>query len=312
MTKAYRLRESEAFSIASEKAATKGLRVVSWGPKGFEGHRSTLLAECAEHGQVSLNMDALRHQDSGCPKCGKRRAGDLHKRPRSEVEDLISLACVKTEQEYLGFSQPYINGRTLVKIRCPSHGVRHISVNAALGARRCPRCVKAEQRSPSYRTEEVASRLARRILALAGLEFLGWETTYKQNRSYLLFRCPQHGEFRKSLLKLQQGGRCPGCAKGGFDPSRTGYVYLIKSVDGAFIKVGITNSTNRRFCDLVRATPFPIFPYGALAFQNGRQAQKLEKHLLRKYERAGLAGFDGATEWLKASPELINEFLARI
>ena len=312
MGKIYRTRESDARAIAVGKLAEKSLRFIAWGPRGFEGYRSALLAECEAHGQVSISLDALRHQGSGCPKCGKRSAGDIFKRPVAEVEGLIFSACLKTGQAYLGFVQPYANGRTLVRIACPTHGVRHISVNAAIGGRRCPRCVKAEQVSSKTRTKQEAERLARRLLGLSGLEFLGWETAYKQNRSYLMFRCARHGDFRKTLLKLSQGGGCPGCAKGGFDPSRTGYVYLIKSADGAFMKVGITNSARRRIADLTRATPFPVFPFGLLEFKNGRDAQKLERQLLKKHENAGLSGFDGATEWLKASPEVAKEFLDRL
>ena len=41
----------------------------------------------------------------------------------------------------------------------------------------------------------------------------------------------------------------------------------------------------------------------------GEEAAAIEKYYHNKYESAGLYGFDGATEWLKYSTELMNEIM---
>jgi len=41
---------------------------------------------------------------------------------------------------------------------------------------------------------------------------------------------------------------------------------------------------------------------------SGEKISNLERMFHKKYESAGFSGFDGATEWLKFSPELLEEF----
>ncbi|UVX30154.1 endonuclease [Klebsiella phage VLCpiS13c] len=102
------------------------------------------------------------------------------------------------------------------------------------------------------------------------------------------------------------GKGCSGCARYGFDYKMDGFVYFLMG-DGV-IKVGITNDIRQRISRLSRRTPFE-FSLIAKIKTAGEEAAKIEKYYHRKYESAGLSGFDGATEWLEYSPELMNEIM---
>ena len=62
-----------------------------------------------------------------------------------------------------------------------------------------------------------------------------------------------------------------------------------------------------RFKQLTKSTPFSFNVIEMITSKDGRIARDLESHFHRKYEGAGLSGFDGATEWLTFSPSLLNE-----
>lgn len=75
-----------------------------------------------------------------------------------------------------------------------------------------------------------------------------------------------------------------------------------------FIKVGITKSLNRRLKELKTATPFEfsLFKFYEL---DGQSCVHIEKYFHTSYEKANLKDFDGSTEWLKYSKELMNDIL---
>lgn len=102
------------------------------------------------------------------------------------------------------------------------------------------------------------------------------------------------------------GNGCPKCANGGYDQSKTGYLYALRSECGKYVKVGISNNPKRRHKGLERETPFKFHVIEQISGDGSRIAE-LEKYFHNKYERAGFNGFDGATEWLICSDELLTE-----
>ena len=57
---------------------------------------------------------------------------------------------------------------------------------------------------------------------------------------------------------------------------------------------------------LAKNTPFK-FSLIEQASGDGAKIAELERYFHDKYESAGLSGFDGATEWLICTPELMQE-----
>lgn len=101
---------------------------------------------------------------------------------------------------------------------------------------------------------------------------------------------------------------CPACSKSGYNPSKPGFLYLLQSENGLFVKVGITNNLTSRMTTLKRKTPFQFQLIDSHKYSNGSLPPKLEKKLLKSYESAKLSEFDGATEWLLANKNISQEF----
>ena len=83
-------------------------------------------------------------------------------------------------------------------------------------------------------------------------------------------------------------------------------MYALRSECGGHVKIGITNRDNDRFSELKRNTPFN-FSIIEKVSGDGLHIQEIERYFHGKYERSGFSGFDGATEWLVCTPELLEE-----
>lgn len=149
----------------------------------------------------------------------------------------------------------------------------------------------------------------RKRIELAGISFIRWIEPYIGNFHHDRFisACSIHGERDVSVAGALNGRGCPGCAETGFDPCRNGYLYCLKSADGALIKVGITHDTKDRFQRLRRYTPFD-FTVEAVSEMHGGEAVKMEKEILSEFMSAELKGFDGATEWLRYDDHIVSMF----
>lgn len=109
------------------------------------------------------------------------------------------------------------------------------------------------------------------------------------------------------ISNLVNGGwGCPSCANGGYNPSKAGFIYALRSECGMYVKIGISNRPEHRHKDLERATPF-IFSCIEKITGDGAKIAELEKYFHGKYERAGFTDFDGCTEWLICTPQLLEE-----
>lgn len=73
-----------------------------------------------------------------------------------------------------------------------------------------------------------------------------------------------------------------------------------------YVKIGISNDPKRRHSELEKRTPFKFGIVEQIS-GDGAKIAKLEKHFHSKYERAGFTGFDGCTEWLICTPQLLDE-----
>ena len=120
---------------------------------------------------------------------------------------------------------------------------------------------------------------------------------YKNNSEKVTIVCTEHGNFTQAPVNHLSGQNCPGCAEYGFDRTKVGFLYVLRSDCGRYMKIGITNKPNQRQAQLSRATPFS-FKRIELIEGPGDQIANLEKELLAKYQPAGFTEtFDGSTEW---------------
>nr|DAF78389.1 MAG TPA: meiotically up-regulated protein 113 [Caudoviricetes sp.] len=129
---------------------------------------------------------------------------------------------------------------------------------------------------------------------------------YKNNHTPVTITCMKHGDFKQTPSAHTSGQGCPSCAARGFDRNRVSFVYFLMG-DGS-IKVGVTKDIKNRVRHLKVVTPFDFDLIHKIK-TDGVKARKIEKYYHKKYESSGFKGFNGATEWLKYSPELMNEIM---
>lgn len=257
----------------------------------YKGNRRKVTILCKEHGYFSqLPKDHMR--GVGCPVCGGSKT--------STLEKFIEKSNVVHSGKYFYILSNYVNSRTPIDIICQKHGVFKQIPSDHLNGVGCPKCGG----SYNYDTEHFI-KLARSI---HGFKYDYSITKYNTAHSFVKIVCPEHGVFEQKASGHLTGKGCRKCAKYGFNTSEKGYVYFLISECSMFIKVGITKSLNRRLKELKTATPFEfsLFKFYEL---DGQSCVHIEKYFHTSYEKANLKDFDGSTEWLKYSKELMNDIL---
>ena len=162
----------------------------------------------------------------------------------------------------------------------------------------CPKCSGKYR----YSQNERESQLNDKPHAM----FVCWVNEYKNAESRAVMQCDKGHVWEASVNSLLNGGTgCPSCAKYGFDPAKPGTLYALRSECGRLIKIGISNNFKRRVGELTKRTPFR-FNVVERFDSDGKTIRRLEKAFHVEFESSGLEGFDGATEWLEFTPDILG------
>lgn len=168
------------------------------------------------------------------------------------------------------------------------------------GGKGCPHCSGKRRWTADERIEQINK--------LGNIRFIYWADGYKNASSKANVRCKVDGFVWSTAINglLNIGSGCPRCAKTGFDQTKDGSLYALRSECGKYVKVGISNKPSQRHKQLERSTPFKFNIIEQIC-GDGAKIAELEKYFHNKYESAGFVGFDGCTEWLICSDELLSE-----
>jgi hypothetical protein len=143
------------------------------------------------------------------------------------------------------------------------------------------------------------------LTALQASNFEGWVTEYESCESKMTISCSQHGRWVVDVSHfLNHETGCPTCGIGGFKSNSPGYLYLLVSDCGGYLKVGVSNNIQRRFRELKYSTPFGFNAIRIKYFAIGQNAIQWEKIFHSTFKSANMIDFDGATEWLKWDSEI--------
>jgi len=169
----------------------------------------------------------------------------------------------------------------------------------------CPAC-KARKVSESCRKPQTQAELE--ISSIPSIRFIGWSDCYTGSKSKAIVSCCNGHSWSATVNNLiRRKSGCPECSISGFKSDRHASLYALISSCGSYIKIGISNDFKTRYATLKRKTPFEWHCLHSISTSGG-EAQRLEAMLHSKHERAefGLK-FDGYTEWLICTPELLEE-----
>lgn len=267
----------------------------------FTSSHSKVIIGCRLHGY--FEQIANNHLNGrGCQCCGSKT--------KSMKKMLGTQEFIRRSKSIHGDRYDYeiteYNGvNSAVRINCKIHGEFSQNAGDHLKGHGCQKCGKialslCQRSSVDYFIEKA--------MEVHGDKYDYSHVQYKHGKSKVAIICRKHGVFYQMPHAHLSGQGCPSCAKTGFDPSKNAIVYFLFG-DG-IVKVGITNKIKQRLEQIKSSTPFDFNLIHKIK-TDGVKAREIEKHYHKKYESAGLTGFDGATEWLRYSPELMDEIMSK-
>lgn len=272
----------------------EGIEFVCW-ENGYKNARSMANVRCMNDGfswRASINV--LVHSGCGCPQCSGLRRWTEDER----IEQINSIENI----EFLSWEKVYKGSKSKVNVRCANDGFTWSAtvsdlVNRGSG---CAQCAGKRIWTAEDRIDQINK--------IENIEFVCWDDSYRNSNSKANVRCMIHNIVWScgvhSLVNVGSG--CPKCAKYGFNKVIGGFLYALRSECGSYVKIGISNKPSQRHRQLEIATPFKFNIVEQLE-GDGTKIAELEKYFHNKYESAGFKSFDGATEWLVCTPELIEE-----
>lgn len=247
----------------------RGVRVVI-----YSGHsKRHSIFECDKGPQWSAKANSVLN-GHGCPECYAK----------SKCKDEVVWPDGITCAAYSGKIS------TKSRFRCAvGYEWDAVGSDVARGRHVCPVCSSINRHLSQ---KDVTDRLSARGITM--IEYGGCIS-----RSTSVLECKEGHVWGSTLGNIFAGRGCPTCAESGYDPSRKGTLYALRSECGTKVKIGISNDYKARHTSLRRNTPFPwscVF----LAHGDGFAVAKAEKELHSRTEQCVFAErFDGFTEWRK-------------
>lgn len=296
-----------------EQYAIKAKRLI--GPTSYrfvgvsriEGQKSCMVEiECKEHGNWMCASDAIESRKVGCQKCSFEKISSRVRKPKSVAEIELSFCAAGNGHRFVGFDGEYSGANTRAIIECPEHGVFDRSVSSYLGAKsNCSKCRYSKLTDASNAREPKLRERVSKKLESNNYSFVSWDGDFCGTSSRIIGLCQEHGDFCIGYNGVIKGSRCQSCAKYGFRSCENGFIYALESTDRSLIKVGVSNKIDQRMQQLRKATPIE-FEISMAISMHGRKALDIERECHMKFSSAELTGFDGATEWLRYDPDIIE------
>lgn len=247
---------------------------------------------CKKHKSIFSQKPSNHINGNGCPHCSGTK--------KHNNESFINQARGTHGEKYCYDMVNYINNSTGVIIICHKHGEFTQTPSNHLGGNGCPDCAGVKKYTNQSFIEKART--------IHGHKYNYLSSTYLNSQIKTSIMCPEHGEFKQTPSSHLSGQGCPGCANYGFDRTKIGFLYVLRSDCGQYMKIGITNKPDQRYMQLLRATPFS-FKRIELIEGTGDKIANLEKELLTEYQSVGFTEvFDGSTEWRLWDNSVLKQF----
>ena len=262
----------------------------------YQGNHVKLMIHCREHG--FFEMTPGNHKSGhGCPRCS---GTNISLKKRSSFSEFVEKATLVHSNQYDYSQVNYVNNSTKIIIICSQHGPFEQTPASHTSGNGCPKC--AGKNKTTHDVIDIFRKVNGDKYDYSKFIHLG---AHKKG----IIVCKQHGEFEQTTNNHIRGRGCPGCAEYGFDRTKPGYIYLLRSDCGVYCKVGITHSPKQRHSKLRRATPFKFDVVECLKGP-GSLVFSTEKELLTSTPPVVFDSvFDGSTEWRLWSDDLRHKLL---
>ena len=258
--------------------------------------QTKLTIVCPEHG--CFDQSPGHHLDGcGCPACGSLIIKNkLMLNKHAFIEKAREIHGDNTYDYSL---VEYTGNKRKALINCYKHGSFEQTPACHLSGHGCPSCGGTKKYTNQSFIEKAKE--------IHGDNFDYSKVKYTNSRTKIIITCPEHGDFEQTPSSHLQTVGCPGCAEYGFDRTKVGFLYVLRSDCGRYMKIGITNKPNQRQAQLSRATPF-LFKRIELIEGQGDWIADLEKEILAEHQPADFTEkFDGSTEWRLWNSNVVNQ-----
>lgn len=258
----------------------------------YKSARENILIHCQKHGVFEQSPDS-HLQGNGCSICSGKKKHDN--------DSFINQAREVHGDKYIYSLVKYSGAKKHVSICCHEHGEFKITPTNHLSGNGCPNCSGKKTHINDFVKQA-------NLVHVFKYDYLKVE--YVNARTKVIITCPEHGDFTQTPSSHLSGVGCPGCAKTGFDRTKAGFLYVLRSDCGQYMKIGITHNPEQRHSHLSRETPFS-FKRIELIESTGYQIANLEKVLLAEYQQAEFTEtFNGYTEWRLWSDSIRHKLIS--
>lgn len=247
----------------------------------YVNNKVPVIITCPIHGEFEQRPDTHLN-GCGCPNCGG--TGKL------TTKEFVIRAIKQHGLKYNYEKVQYVNAITKITITCLEHGdFEQLPADHIAGCD-CPKCANDNKAKAMIKSQEDY------ITELNNVHNNKYDYSlvkYNGAIDSITIICPEHGSFEQNANSHLRGRGCPSCAKSGFDPMKSGYLYYLKvtSDKGEILyKIGITNlSINKRFTpadrDKIEVIKLTYYKIGVAAYNE-------EQRILKEYKEFKYTGAD--------------------
>ena len=272
------------------------IHFVRWLDGEYANNKSRAVVRCEQDHEWDARVVNL-FSGKGCPECAGKRRWTADERI-AQINALNGIRFTRWDGVHCGKKSKAV-------VQCAIDGYEwSASMDSLLNnGSGCPQCAGVRRWTADERVEQINS--------LTGISFVRWlDGEYRGARSKAVYRCDKGHEWSAGVYSiLNNGSGCPQCAEYGYNPSKPGTLYALRSECGTMVKIGISNDYEQRLSTLKRTTPFNWQCVELLHSDDGTHIARLEKEIHNTTEPAITdSQFDGYTEWRKWDTRILKWF----
>ena len=245
----------------------------------YRNTKTRFKVQC-DHGHTyDTTFSSIVYKKVGCKFCANN-IRKSNERIITEIEER------NPDYQFIEFvGGDFKNARTKIRIKCNHGHVYETNYTKIRYGCRCPKC-DGRGRGKGKDINDIR----RDIDSLnTGYKFHGFDGEYKNLQVKMIMECTKGHVYKVRYSKFMAGQRCPTCAPTGYDPDKTGFVYVQKLYkDGEYvgIKFGITNNDPKLRMDKQSSKSCLTHElYYCKEYRDGKAAYNKEAEIKRTFKK---------------------------